>query len=41
MLHILRVSVALVFQPDKRMRRIILSSVVCPAVSHYLIKGTT
>ena len=37
------VSVALVIQHAKRMRRIILSSVACLAVpyfSHYLINGT-
>ena len=37
-------SVALVIQRAKRMRRIILSSVACPAVQHFLtlsINGTT
>jgi hypothetical protein len=34
-LHILSVSVALVIQHAKRMRRIILSSVACLAVSYF------
>jgi hypothetical protein len=38
-LHIMSVSVVLVIQHPMSMRRIILPSVACPAVPHYLIKG--
>jgi hypothetical protein len=34
------VSVALVIQYAKRMRRILLSSVVSPALSYFFTKGT-